>query len=330
LHQWSLLTGSRQHAMRGAQLRPIITGCLKACGVQDQTCATQCQVCVEMRGCKTLAAGDCGTCRAEVRAALRWSETVGDSLMDSGGQALLRDGVRLRLQHARLTALDAKRRLRRARGGILNAQRQAEWAADEHENEVTRLHESQSILRHKEHELEEWQQEHAQRLEAMRKELAKRREEVNRTKQHRARAKQRLFKMRRRLARAEGQRRESWQRLEAEAERSYERWHKRLKEERQAMKHLKQRLRKHEDNAEWIEEGLNREIREAQNLVDGDLRKLREARSMEELSRGELENAKQQYREAAVASQQRDTVAARLQERLAKFALTTTLPDSDW
>uniref|UniRef100_A0A7S2HVA1 Uncharacterized protein n=1 Tax=Alexandrium andersonii TaxID=327968 RepID=A0A7S2HVA1_9DINO len=255
--------------------------------------------------------------------------------MDSGGQPLLRDGVSMELQHARLTSLDAKRHLRRSRGVILRAQRQAEWAHDENLKEVQRLQDSKSILKKKEKELAQWRKEHAERLKAMREELVERRKELKRTEQQLVRAKERLIRVRKQLARFKsGEHYEQWHRLESEALNAYERRLKQVKKQKRAAKELKSKLRMRKDDADWLDQGLKEEIQQAQELVDKDMRQVRATHSLWQHSREELDKAKEHYWKASAVSHQRDAAANAFKHRLDSFATTTeppmpnmTLPD---
>mmetsp|Transcript_9668 Transcript_9668/g.27234 ORF Transcript_9668/g.27234 Transcript_9668/m.27234 type:complete len:369 (-) Transcript_9668:87-1193(-) len=324
LRRQSLLAGARHHAARASHLRPVITGCLEECGNRDQSCATQCQVCVEMNGCETLASEGCGACRAEVREARRWINSVDKGVLDSGGQPMLRDGVNMQLRHARLASLDAKRRLRHARGSILRAQRQVEWAHDENTNEVGRLRESKTLLERKEEELAGWRDEQRRRVGELKAELESRREGLRRTQQHFLRAKERLYRVRRNLARFQsGQHGPRWQQLEHEAADAYKRRHKQVKEQKKAMKEIRLKLRMREEDAKWLDRGLRREIGEAQELVDKDVRQVQATRSLWQHSRKELEQAKEKYFEASSVSHQRDTTAEDLKHRLDDYATTT-------
>jgi len=326
LRRQSLIAGGGRDAARASHLRPVITGCLRECGNRDQSCATQCQVCVEMSGCASLASEDCGACRAEVREARRWAETASAGTMDSGGRPMLREGAEMEFRHAHLSSLDAKRRLRHARGIILRAQRQAEWAHRENLEEVERLRESKTVLKRREEELKEWHQEHTERLRAMREELGERRGVLKRTERYLVRAKERLFRVRKRLGRFHaGKRHERWQHLEHEAEEAYERRRAEVREQRRSIKRIRLKLRMRKEDAKWLGQGLRREIEEARELVGRDLGQVEATRGLWEHSRRELERAKERYWEASDVSRQRDAAAQDLKHRLDGFAAAAEL-----
>jgi len=318
-------TPSQKTSLLLERRRPIITGCLKECGTRDQSCATQCQVCVEMHGCKLLADEECSECLEQVRATVRWSKTVNDGVLDSGGRSQLKDGVRMHLAATKLHVWDAKRHLHRARDGVINAQRQVEWAVEENRRQAERLQESESLLKRKEEEVVKWRTEHAKRLKALHGEVATMRKEQQRTKHHLRQGLRRLRRVQQRLARSE-EHKEHWTRLEMAAEQAVKRRRKQCKEQKHDLKLLKERIQQREDDAVWLEKGLRREIREAKELVEKDRRQLQLERDFLCVSRERLEEAKQHYRKAVATTTHEGEVLRKLQKRLDHFALTPPKP----
>eukprot|EP00928_Gymnodinium_smaydae_P062959 TRINITY_DN4667_c0_g2_i2.p1 TRINITY_DN4667_c0_g2~~TRINITY_DN4667_c0_g2_i2.p1 ORF type:complete len:268 (-),score=24.12 TRINITY_DN4667_c0_g2_i2:184-987(-) len=129
-------------------VRPVITGCFRQCGIDDQTCVTQCQVCVEQHRCSTLAHG-CEVCVKEVREMLREADTLDAGVVDSGGASLAIDALRLQKQEATEVAVSAQRRLLHQRDQVLQAQRQVEWAAAERRESRGRLKYARKRLQHR-------------------------------------------------------------------------------------------------------------------------------------------------------------------------------------
>lgn len=277
-----------------------------------------------MNNCERLASENCGKCREEVRLARHWSETAGTEVLDSGGLPMLRDGVKNKLQDARLTSLDAKRRLRHARGVVLRAQRQAEWAHDENTKEVARLKESKGVLGSKEKELSDWHGEHTKKMEAIQMEWEEQRKELQRTRLQMHRAKDRLFRVRRNLAKfSHGQHAQRWKQLEKEAQERFKRRHLQVKEVKQALKALRMKLRMGEEDAKWLDQGMRKDIDEARELVQKDFRAVKATHLLWEHSVAELDEAKKHYWQALSVSHMSDSQAEVLNHRLSDFATTT-------
>jgi hypothetical protein len=154
---------------------PMITGCLQACGLNDQVCVTDCQVCVERHHCKRVDESHCKMCAAEVAAEsedvssgnLRNSgsdKKMRDLVLDSGGVPLIRDGVQNLLLRAQADEISEKRHLRRARNDVLRAQRQSDWATRQRHEETSDLRDATHTLRDARKDLHEWREQEKDKL----------------------------------------------------------------------------------------------------------------------------------------------------------------------
>jgi len=307
----------------GRSRRPLITGCYKECGWEDQACITQCQVCVEMRRCKSVMGKKCRRCRLQALNArhMRKKKKADGMMFDSGGVASRYDHVRMLLFGAKLDALDAERELRRARGDVLKAQRQAEWSMEESSDVAERLHEARIVLERKERELQDIKVLNAKALRASRREVSERRSELKKTEAKLVKAAARARFVRQKLRYSRN--RERWQRIWPGVRDAHNKLENKANYRRATVKRLKDDLHKQETKARFVERGLTRENKKARQLVEEDNSRLLAAHAMERLLREQLEQAKEAYRKAAAKSQKREAKAANLASDLNKHPLPT-------
>mmetsp|Transcript_86305 Transcript_86305/g.279456 ORF Transcript_86305/g.279456 Transcript_86305/m.279456 type:complete len:376 (+) Transcript_86305:143-1270(+) len=319
---------AERDAVRAAESRPIITGCLLECGVRDQSCVTDCQVCVEEHGCPTVKSQGCEDCLHHAQEARRSISSGDDVMVDSGGASLLRDGVRNRLELARMKALDGKRLLYFARNTVLKAQRQAEWAIGEHSATVAGLRKMKGELKTKEEEAANWKLQSAEELNATRAEEAAQLAELEKREGQLTKAKRRLKRLRKQLLHEvmDGKR----LREEVVAAKAvFWRRARRAKEEREKLQRLRDERQKTETNTKRVGKALSKELASTKQEVRKVLDRLRTTRAMDRLSREELDKAKQRYREAVAMSHRRDATVTRLRGELSKHPLPTFVPPED-
>mmetsp|Transcript_15364 Transcript_15364/g.30250 ORF Transcript_15364/g.30250 Transcript_15364/m.30250 type:complete len:397 (-) Transcript_15364:71-1261(-) len=316
----------QQYAVRraaGSSRRPLITGCYSECGWQDQACITQCQVCVEMQRCKTVMGKKCRRCRLQALKAkhMRKKKKADNMMFDSGGIASQHDHVRMHLFGAKLEALDAERQLRRARGEVLKAQRQAEWSMEESSDVAARLHEARRVLERKERELQDTKVLNAKALKMARSEVSDKRAELKKTEARLVKAASRSKFVRQKFRYSRN--RERWQRIWPSVRDAHNKLQAKANYQKATVKRLKDDLHKRETKARFMERGLTRENNKARQLVDEDNSRLHAAHAMERLLREQLEKAKEAYRKAASKSQKREATAAALRRDLNKHPLPT-------
>lgn len=313
-----LLFSPRCAALRAlGQRRPIITGCLAECGVEEQSCMTHCQVCVEEHGCRTVSG--CGGCQLEARRMRQSVNSLDDLTGDSGGVPLWREGLRARLLRARLEALDATRQLRRKRSEVLQAQRQVEWTMEERQEETRRLREADSLLKKAQAEASQWSRRSEEKLNATQGEAEELGAEVMRTERQLNEARARLHQARKRLH-GSGEQTSALRDL-ALARDVVRRLRLRVKDQYQEKKRAKHVLQENLRDAEWVEKGFRKEVQQAKEGLKAVAKELRIVREMEALHRQQLEKAKARYRDAAVASQRSEGDATDLEMKLKKAPL---------
>jgi len=314
----------QQHAVRRAassSRRPLITGCYSECGWQDQACVTQCQVCVESHHCKSVMGKKCRRCRLQALKTKHLRKKADSMMFDSGGIASKHDHVRMQLFGAKLEALDAERQLRRARGEVLKAQRQAEWSMEESSDVAARLHEARRVLERKERDLRDTKVSNAKALKQLRHQLSEQRSELKKVEARLVKAADRAKFVRQKLRYSRNRAR--WQRIWPGVRDAHHKLEAQAKYRKSHVKRLKDDLHKRESKARFMERTLTRENSKTRQLVDEDNSRLHAAHAMERLLREQLEKAKDAYRKAAVKSQKREATAAALRRDLNKHPLPT-------
>mmetsp|Transcript_38195 Transcript_38195/g.109647 ORF Transcript_38195/g.109647 Transcript_38195/m.109647 type:complete len:363 (+) Transcript_38195:32-1120(+) len=281
-----------------ARKRPIITGCLAECGAGEQSCVTDCQVCVEKNVCGDLA--NCTICRDEARETKKLFEAQGNNsvLGDSGGAPLVHEGFRQQMMRAQLQSLEGHRRLRSSRKSVLEAQRLAEWAVEEHKEELDKLRATREEVDKNDKNKDRWLSRARSKLNGTREEVTALEKQLRQKKQKLNHIERRLE--RRRVAAIGGDisqaskmareivattrviRRISWQirKLERELEK---------REDVQ---------RKEETDVKWFKKGLvDRGVRMARDMHE-QVKNLRAMKANEKVYRQQLRSAKQDYRNA--------------------------------
>jgi len=298
----SLATEGR--GLRGAQRRPIITGCLEKCGFEDSACVTQCQVCVEQNMCQNLAK-NCSVCVNEVNAALASFKAYANTTTDSGGASLVHEGIRQRLNHARLEAIDSFRELRRARRGVMHAQRQVEWAAAERKEEVRRLKKARAELEQREDEGKEWGNRKARALAESRKDVDKLQTDVNRTKRQIRRVHERLEKAKQRVAEAKDFASAGpHARVVVVVTRLEQRLRWKLRKQQNAVDKKMSALSDQEKDARWYQRGLKGQVGKMAHELKQQAQTLRAITASERVSRDQRRDAKNHYRDAVGSAQE--------------------------
>lgn len=302
--------------------RPIVTGCLAECSSQDQSCVTECQVCVEKHHCKLLDEA-CRPCFEEVYATNTWSRRADSNTLDNGGVPLIHDGIRAQFMDAKLEALKSQRELRAARGGVLKAQREAEWATEERKSSEEGVRMAKTVLKDAEGKVKKWKLQNAEKLKAMRAQARQRRREQKESRRDLLKAKERLREAKLRLRTSV---RNDTELASAEDEEGKLR---RLVVKRQkAVVEAEKALVKRKKDADWLDRGLRKQVRKARRSVNNAREDLLTARALERVSRERREDAKLRYMNAAEQVQLRDEAASDLKNKLAENPLPTYIPQS--
>lgn len=294
-------------------LRPIITGCLKECGYKDQTCVTQCQVCIEQNECRIL--GKCDSCLREAHAQMVGAKALDKGVVDSGGVALVRDGLLADMTSAKLEALEWKRKLRIARKGVLEAQREAEWAAEERHAAAKKLEDSREALKSARLEVTRWKLQNAKKLKAKRARAQQQRQERLKAEQKLANAKEKYNKAEKKLhvashanisaneSASDEDNDQASQEIEGE-----EIWKlaKDVEERQTAVEQAETDVESTSADAEWLDRGLRRRVKSAQKMARTSREELLESRAMERVSRSRLQDAKDHYVKSVSSSEDAD------------------------
>lgn len=297
--------------------RPIITGCSKACAdVPHQACNTQCQVCVERYECHTVDE-DCPVCLKETRTLVHSVRHVDKQVFDSGGDPLIHDGLQMNLQSSKLDVRDGRRNLRKARNGVLEAQREAEWAVEERVEDIADLKARKARLRVTQAKVREWKQRNTHKLEKMRQsqELVHGRQVLAENDLKKAETALQKFEERQGKHKNHDDAEDTEWKLRREVER------RKLADRRAQAKQ-----RKLLSDSEWLDRNLQKEVKDVQQAVGRGREELRQARAMEKMTRHRLEGAKDIYRGAAKESQTLGQKAAALEAKLEDHPLPTDLP----
>lgn len=308
---------SHEQELFGSERKPIITGCLATCGIWDQTCVTECQVCVEEHACKQVAKG-CDVCLQELRKAKSLSRSTKSVITDSGGVSLARDGVRTRLERAQIQALDKARELRRARGRVLKAQREAEWAEEEWKASVAKLRQAKLSLRRAKDEAAKWDLQRAKNMQDEQGKVLQHQAEISRLERSLQRAEKNLHEARAELRAAKNDKDSSFARHRVRVlENEVWQLKRQLAAQQGASERAHDDLEKKQKDANWLDRGFHSETEAAGRQVKKVVYDVRAARAMARLSRKKLVDAKDHYRQAVTASQRAERAAVHL-ERIAK------------
>lgn len=304
--------------------RPIITGCLKECGYKEQTCVTQCQVCVEHNECRIL--GKCDKCLREAHDMRMRAQKMDKGILDDGGVSMMRDGMMAEMTRAKLQAIDRKRELRGAREGVLKAQREAEWAAEERHMAAMTLIEARQVLKGARLEVTRWKLRNAKKLKAMRARAREQRLERQKAERKLAAAKRKYSKAEKRLRIASNESATETNSSKGEDNDDVERLAREVEERQEAVESAERDVETTSADGEWLDRGLRRRVKSAQQGARKKREELLVARAHERVARERLEDAKEHYITAVRSSQQADKAAedSELKLRKAPVSVYTT------
>jgi len=326
-----IAAASAEHAVDAAEgaasRRPIITGCLKECGYEEQTCVTQCQVCTEQNECRIL--GKCDSCMNAARASRSNAKTIDGGILDAGGAAMMRDGLMNEMTRARLAALDRLRELRSFREGVLKAQREAEWAAEERHASAKRLGEDRQVLKGARLEVTRWKLQNEKKLKVMRAKAREQRQERQKADRKLTAEKRRYSQAEQRLRIAASNHSESDGNVSASEEDEQDggedevwRLAREVEERQQAVEKAERDVEKTSADGEWLDRGLRRRVKGAQKGARTSREELLEARARERVSRERLDDAKKRYVAAVTASQLAEKTAKDSEAKLREAPLS--------
>eukprot|EP00927_Polykrikos_kofoidii_P056793 TRINITY_DN50876_c0_g1_i1.p1 TRINITY_DN50876_c0_g1~~TRINITY_DN50876_c0_g1_i1.p1 ORF type:complete len:399 (-),score=85.69 TRINITY_DN50876_c0_g1_i1:63-1259(-) len=279
---------------------PIITGCLDVCGVADQSCATECQVCVERRKCSNVETR-CRPCLKVARAARRRAIIGGDAVTDSGGIPLVRDGLRLHLERAQIEGVAERRQLNTARGAVLVGQRLTEWAAEERRQDTLRVSDARMALRQSREEITKWRLRSAKRLKALRRRLLEARAARQRADREKQLAEEQLKEVK-----ADGESSDAAARALAVAKEKAE--------------SREDEVLRREKDYNWVDHGLQEQLELAKDSMKGSILTLRRALAAEDVAWKMLRKAKERYQRLAVLERRSEQRVNMLKSKVANLA----------
>jgi len=227
---------------------------------------------------------------------------------------MVRDGLRMQWQQARLLSLTAHRNLRIARNAVLEAQRTSEWAAEERTTQTKRLKEMEEALQAAQKNAMKKSLHRAKHLKKMR-DLTR---EVTIEKQE---AEQRLAKAQRKLQSANAAVKHmqhghgDWKDLkdaQVAARQSLEQ----VKKDEARLEVVKEAYEKKNDDTNWRDSQQTKELEAKQKALTKQESHMRQARQMDALFRDTLEEEKAKYWKVLVASEMLDERAAALKKNL--------------
>jgi len=244
--------------------------------------------------------------------------------MDSGGVAMVRDGLLAEMTRARLEALDKSRLLRIARSGVLKAQREAEWATEERHMSAKNLQDARQVLKGKRLEVTRWKLSNEKKLKAKRAKALEQRQEKQAAEQDLEAARTKYSKAQRRLRIASSNATEldpgSNESTAADDEmdsRAAE-----VEERQEAVEEAERDVEKTSADGEWLDRGLKREVKGAQTGARKAREELLEGRARERVSRERLEEAKVHYVTAVKASQSAEKASREAERKLREAPLS--------
>merc|ERR1712100_184203 len=180
------------------------------------------------------------------------AQSDSNHIFDSGGTSMIRDGIKTALERAQVNEYHSRRELRQARERVLTAQRQAEWASQEREEDTEQLKEAKRGFENSRDDVAHWRLRSAKKLKAIRAKRRKLRQRKEDAEKDLKKAEERLEKAERRLERKEGDR------VDNEAK---------VAESRQEVKAYSKKAQDTEDDlaqqkkdAEWLDRGLKDDV----------------------------------------------------------------------
>eukprot|EP00929_Paragymnodinium_shiwhaense_P087893 TRINITY_DN4803_c0_g1_i1.p1 TRINITY_DN4803_c0_g1~~TRINITY_DN4803_c0_g1_i1.p1 ORF type:complete len:467 (-),score=164.14 TRINITY_DN4803_c0_g1_i1:107-1507(-) len=285
---------------------PIVTGCQDLCGIRDQACTTGCQVCVEQWSCTTVLK-DCEACLQHTKLTMRRaadSDTPG--LFDSGGTPMIKDGIKTELERAEVDEYHSRRELRKSRTRVLEAQRQAEWAARERAQETAHLKEAKLAFEKSRDDVAQWRLRSAKKLKALKVQREKLRQRRENAEQDLKRAEERLKSAEKALDRSGGKREDA----EVEKQR------KAVKKNELELSEAERDLDKQKQDADWLDRGLKGEVDQSKRGLKAAIMNLRMANAAEIAARYSLEESKKRYVAAADDARKSQRQVRRLEDHL--------------
>jgi len=242
------------------------------------------------------------------------AKKIDNVILDLGGVSMMRDGMMAEMTQAKLLALESKRRLVKTRQGVLKAQREAEWAAEERHLAALNLIEARQVLKGARLEVTRWKLQNEKKLKAMRARAREQRLQRQKAERKLAAAKSKYSKAQTKLEKA------SNTSVTDDSQDDDEVWRlaNDVEERQQAVESAEGDVEKTSADGEWLDRGLRRRVKSAQSGARKAREELLVARAHERVARQRLDEAKVHYQTSVQSSQQADKAAEDSEQRLRK------------
>jgi len=299
------------------QRRPIVTGCLDACGYKDTQCVTECQVCVEHHSCSVVS--ECKACEDQVLATRRAALRADVRAVDSGGKSLIHEGLRTKWLKARIDLQDAQRNLLLARDDVITAQTTATWSSQERSEKAEELRAAQEKKVGAQKTVHRWSKKNAAKLERAQRRLREAEQEAVEEQKKLKAAKAELRDAHIRVKEAKDEEADEKDIHKAEEEE----WEaqRRVEEERQKVKELQDAVRKRKKEAKWVDKHLRKQVEGKQDDIEVAEASLEAAKVHEKQTLKTLQKAREAYRLQIKRSESAEDRVDRLESELEEHPL---------
>jgi hypothetical protein len=286
---------------------------------------------VEQNECRIL--GKCDECFKEAHEVMMKAKKIDSGILDAGGVAMMRDGLMAEMTRAKLESLERMREVRLAREGVLEAQREAEWATEERHTSAGKLIESRQALKGERLEVTRWKLQNEKKLKKMRARAREQRLERQKAERKLEAAKRKYSKAKQRFRVAStnttaNAANESIDEEDVQDEDSLQEgeevWKlaKEVERRQEAVERAEKDVERTSADGEWLDRGLRRRVKGAQSGARKSREDLLESRARERVSRQRLEEAKEHYVRAVNAAKFADKAAQEAEQKLRKAPMS--------
>lgn len=303
---------STRASLLHVQSKPIVTGCLDACGYKDTQCVTECQVCVEHRSCGTV--NNCRICEKQVLQMRRHAIQADPRSTDSGGKSLIHEGLRVKYLKAQQDLQDTQHNLMVAREGVITAQTSAEYSTQELEKEEHELREARAKKLGAQETVHRWSKKNEARLERARRRLREAEQEAAEEQKKLRKANAELRRARRRVRKAK--RDEADEEVIKKAEEEEWEAQRRVEQETKEVDDAKESVRKRKREAKWVDKHLRKQVEGKQNEVERAVDDLAAAEQREKKALQVLQYAREKYAKQIKRSEAAEDRVTRLEKEL--------------
>lgn len=314
------LTSGREVLLH-TQSRPIVTGCLDACGYKDTQCVTECQVCVEHHSCGAVT--NCEVCEKQVLATRRASLKADFRTTDSGGQSLIHEGLRVQYLTAQINLEDEQHKLFLARDEVITAQTTYDYSSKERSDKA---HDLRAARKHKvgaQESVHRWSKKNAERLERAERRLQEAREEAVEEQKKLKEEKAELRKAHRRVKQIKQKVEDEEEDQDALKKAKEEEWdaQRRVEEEKQKVEERQDAVTKRKKEAKWVDKHLKQRVEGKQDEVEVAADNLQDAENREKQAFKVLKEKREAYKLQIKRSEAAEDKVARLEKELEEHPL---------